>query len=507
VLSDGEARALLTNRLGAARIEAEPAAVNELIDSCGGFPLALSIVASHAQLRPHLPLTTLAAELRDLGLNALNEDDSAASLPSVLSWSYHALAPKQATAFALIGIAPGPDISLLAAAELIDLPVNATRAVLRGLEQASLISQDSHGHYRMHDLIRLYATQLTSHICNVNREAAMRRVIKFYLYNASAADWILYPFHDPAPFEPPEPSVNVVPFDTRSAALTWFTTEYHCLLSAQRAAVGWGWHLNVLQFAAALGEFHYRQGLRHDRLTVWRDALAAVQCLRQPAMEAFAHTWIGDAYAELDQHDEAIEHLHRALGMAEYLQDRIGQARAHQTLSWAWTHREDNRMALHHATRALELARAVNHPLAEALAYSEMGFHTARLGNYDRAREHCQAALLHHRDLHDHDGEAHVLDTLGYIDHHSGRHHQAVDHYQQALSLYRDLGHDFATANTLEQLGYLHTALNQKQQAGVVWREALKLYQRQGRDGNAKRAQHQLDALVRPVPKRIFGYL
>ncbi|WP_245378787.1 hypothetical protein [Kibdelosporangium banguiense] len=51
--------------------------------------------------------------------------------------------------FALLGIAPGADISLPAAASLLGLPPAETRIVLLGLEQASLITQDMHGRGRL----------------------------------------------------------------------------------------------------------------------------------------------------------------------------------------------------------------------------------------------------------------------------------------------------------------------------------------------------------------------
>ncbi|WP_327565160.1 ATP-binding protein, partial [Actinophytocola sp.] len=112
VLTDHEARSLLATRLSSARIAAEPVAVEELLAYCGGFPLALSIIAGRAHTHPRLPLATIAAELRDAGLGALDEDDPAASLPAVLSWSYSTLSKEQAQVFGLLGIAPGSDISL-----------------------------------------------------------------------------------------------------------------------------------------------------------------------------------------------------------------------------------------------------------------------------------------------------------------------------------------------------------------------------------------------------------
>ncbi|MDR6594501.1 NB-ARC domain-containing protein [Saccharothrix longispora] len=110
VLSPEEARGLLAARLGADRVAAEPEAVEELIGLCGGHPLALSIIARTAGPHPDIALAEAAAELRDLGLEALDHDiDLSASLPTVLSWSLRHLTDTQRTVFVLLGIAPGPD--------------------------------------------------------------------------------------------------------------------------------------------------------------------------------------------------------------------------------------------------------------------------------------------------------------------------------------------------------------------------------------------------------------
>jgi len=71
VLTDSESRDLLTTSLGAGRVLAEPAAVSELIGLCARLPLALRDVAARVAARPGLPLTWLAAEMRDqVGLDA-----------------------------------------------------------------------------------------------------------------------------------------------------------------------------------------------------------------------------------------------------------------------------------------------------------------------------------------------------------------------------------------------------------------------------------------------------
>lgn len=159
VLTTAESRQVLVDRLGAARLAAEPGAVQDLIAHCGGLPLALGIVAARAQSAPGLALGPLAEELREVTtrLAAFDDQDPVAALPSVLSWSYAALTIDQARLFALLGLVPGPDISLPVAANLAGVPWSRARSLLRALEDAHLVRQHVAGRYRMHDLVKLYA--------------------------------------------------------------------------------------------------------------------------------------------------------------------------------------------------------------------------------------------------------------------------------------------------------------------------------------------------------------
>ncbi|MFE5820117.1 BTAD domain-containing putative transcriptional regulator, partial [Streptomyces sp. NPDC056479] len=94
-LTVAEAREFLARRLGAGRVAAEPAAVDEIIGHCAGLPLALSVAAARALVRSAFPLAALAGELGggQGRLGALSGCDAAADVRAVLSWSYHALTP------------------------------------------------------------------------------------------------------------------------------------------------------------------------------------------------------------------------------------------------------------------------------------------------------------------------------------------------------------------------------------------------------------------------------
>ncbi|MGH3262493.1 MAG: helix-turn-helix domain-containing protein, partial [Trebonia sp.] len=79
VLSEQEANELLVTRLGKERAADEPWAVTELATLCARLPLALSVVVARAAAAPRSPLSSLAAELTELGgrLDALDAGDPA----------------------------------------------------------------------------------------------------------------------------------------------------------------------------------------------------------------------------------------------------------------------------------------------------------------------------------------------------------------------------------------------------------------------------------------------
>jgi DNA-binding SARP family transcriptional activator/tetratricopeptide (TPR) repeat protein len=497
VLGEAEACALLSGKLGSARTGAEPAAVDELVRLCGGFPLALTILAGHAQTRPRLPLAALAAELRGHGLGALAGADPVASLPAVLSWSHHTLTPAQLSVFTLLGVSPGPDIGVPAAASLAGLPAGQTRTILLDLEQASLVEQYPAGRYTMHDLIRRHAADTALALPEDTRTAALRRVVDFYLHTAHAADRLIDPHAPLVVLAEPAEGVGSVTLPDVPGALTWLTTEHDQLLAAQRTAAVHGWHEAAWQLAWVLATFHLRQGLRHEALTVWLAALDAAErlALADPTVHIRTHRLLGYSYCQLERYDEGVAHLDHALELAERHHDTAELAHTHRLLTRMWGCRGDFRRALGHAERALAYFHAVDDPPQKAEALNAAGWCNAVLGDYDTARTRCRAALDLFRHLHDFDGEAATLDSLGYIDHHSGDPDRAVRTYVRALALQRELGSIHNEADTLDNLGQAHTALGQPAEAREAWEKARSLYLEQERDDAAARVQRQLDSL------------
>ncbi|TWP50697.1 tetratricopeptide repeat protein [Lentzea tibetensis] len=495
VLAHDDAVALLVKHLGTARVAADPAATDELIRRCAGLPLALGIVAGRAATHPDLTLAALAEELCDHAgrLDALDTGEAMLNLRAVFSWSYDALTPDAAALFGLLGLAPGPDFSVAAAASLTSLPVSRTAALMRELESAHLVQQPTPGRFRTHDLMRLYATEQArlSHT-EEGLTAALRRLVDHYVHTGHAADKLLNPHRPPVEVGEPVDGSQVQVMADQVAAQNWFTAEHPNLLAAQQLVADRAWHTCAWQLAWVTHTYHWRRGQLHDNLAVWRIALAACEQMGDVESQTWAHRLLGYACVRVGLREDAMTHLKQALALAERTDDIRGQADARRGLAWALEQQGEDRLALEHAKPALELYEKVGQPAWVAWTLNQMGWYEAKLGEYENARAHCEAALDLYRVHTDHQGEANTLDSLGYIAHRTGELGRALDYYQQALALFRDLGHTYLEADTLDHLALTQVELGRLEAARRTWQRALELYEAQHRTTAAERVRSHL---------------
>jgi hypothetical protein len=108
-LTTAEAHELLVRRLGAACVNADPAATRAVIEHSGGVPLALASIAASAAARRVASLTVLADELpeTDRPGHALSETGSPLVVRSVHPRSYGALAHDDTRPDGTSSLAPG----------------------------------------------------------------------------------------------------------------------------------------------------------------------------------------------------------------------------------------------------------------------------------------------------------------------------------------------------------------------------------------------------------------
>jgi tetratricopeptide (TPR) repeat protein len=476
LLTEDEARQLLAGRLGPNRVAAEPQAVDRIIGCCARLPLALTIAAARAA-QSGFPLALLAEELAEAGgLDALDAGDPAGQVRTVFSWSYTALSPAAAGLFRLLGLHPGPDLSAAAAASLAAVSPAEVRRWLGELTRASLLAEHSPGRYGLHDLLRVYAADLTrTHDPEDQRRAARGRMLDHYLHTAHTAARLLNPARDPIllPLTAPSPGVTPEQPAEHGPALAWLTVEHRVLLAAIRLAAAAGLDTHTWQLAWTLHTFLDRRGHWHDLATAWQAALDAAGRLDNPAAQAYAHR-LAWAHIRLGRYPDAHTQLRHALDLYAQAGDLAGQARTHLALSYLWERQGRPDQALGHAQQAFTLSRAAGHRRGQANALNAVGWYHALLGDHQQALTCCQQALTLHQELGDRDGQAHTWDSLGYAHHHLGQHSEAADCYQHALHMFRDLGHRYQEATILTRLGDAqHAAGDDPAAARTAWTDAL----------------------------------
>ncbi|SEH00933.1 DNA-binding transcriptional activator of the SARP family [Nonomuraea solani] len=501
-LSGEQAGRLLARRLGRDRLDAERAAADDIIRTCAGLPLALGVIAARAIFNAGLPLAALAEELQaeTTRLDALRTDELGTDLREVFGSSYRVLAPATARAFAHLGLAPGPDIGLPAAAGLIGHPVARARTLLQSLETAHLLWQHVPGRYQMHDLVRLYAIERAEHDLSAeDRSAAVRRLVDFHLHTSHDANRLLSPHRRvvielgaAAPGCPPHALPDA------AAAQSWFRAEHSCLLATQRLAAGHGLDVAAWQLAWTLDTFHLRHNLLQASVSTWRTAARAVEHVSDPDTHALVHQMLARACARAGHHEESLTHFAEALTRYEDSGDLAGQAHVQHALAIAWEDREEPERAVFHLEEALRLYAKLDDPVAEANALNSLGWNQALLTDFAGARRNCEQALVLQRRHGDRVGEAATLDSLGYIAHHGGEYAEALDHYQRALALRRENGNAGQEAETLSHLGDTYHALRRDAEAARVWSQALAIYQDQHRTAQTEHVQARLAALTAP---------
>ncbi|ANZ38697.1 hypothetical protein BBK82_24145 [Lentzea guizhouensis] len=488
LLTEDEAAALLRDRLG----DLDPPVLAELVRLCAGLPLALSIVAARLDRRGTIPAANLAEELRAERLEALELDEHF-NPRSIFSWSVRALSEPAARLFRLLGLHPGPDIDVRAAAALAGLPVADCRRLLRELLRATLVDEYLPGRYRFHDLLRLFARELAG-----ADDDAQRRMLGFYLHSVWAGDRALVAKRVGVELPALDPVVTAMTFTGPADASRWFTSEHAVLtgLVGHAAATGFDEHAWLL--ALAMRSYLDTHGHWRDYASVYRAAIDSVNRLADPLAQARVHRGLGRALSRLSEWDEAERWLKLALDFTRRTGDRRQEAHSHEALSWLYSERQLSDRALDHAKAAVDLHPPGDNPVWRGFALNVAGRCYAALGRFDEALEHSRAALAAHRDLalrNDHTGEAEALNTISFIQLGRGELEPAMRSGEEALTLHRHLGNRPGTAEALERIGDVHRALHRPDDARVAWEEAVAILEELQRAtlGEVKRKLAELD--------------
>ncbi|MEV5674305.1 BTAD domain-containing putative transcriptional regulator [Streptomyces sp. NPDC052069] len=521
VMSPEEALQLFTRIVGTERVGAEREAALDVVAACGFLPLAIRIAASRLAARRTWTVSVLAAKLADerRRLDELQAGDLA--VKATFELGYGQLEPAQAHAFRLLGLADGPDISLAAAAALLNLEPHAAEDLLEALVDTSLLESAAPGRYRFHDLVRLYARACAERDEQPpeEREKALSRLLDFYLATAAG----VYALERPEDrlVDHLEPTVHAgLTFAGRHSALDWLYAEatnlLACVCQASRpatlrravdllyAALDLGESgANAKQYEAAaltvreaarecgdpraegravmsLANAHQLAG-RFDHAD--REAQEAMR-LADAVQDLLPASWAANARGIIalyqNRHADGEEFLSQAIAAFRSDGNRPGEASALCNLSRIHLATGRTSSAITLARSGIEIYDSLGHALRGANGRYALGMALTQSGQFAAATAQLTEALEIFRDSRQRLWEGMAMFRLAEVDIASGRPAQAAQYSELALTVLRGIGGEWRRGNVLTVLGRALSGIGQTGRAQVCWHEALTIYEELG---------------------------
>jgi tetratricopeptide (TPR) repeat protein/transcriptional regulator with XRE-family HTH domain len=498
LLSPADAVTLLRALIGE-RADADRAATKALADLCCRLPLALRVAAELSASRPAMPISALAAELTDQRrkLDLLEAGgDPRTAVRAVFSWSYQHLDDNAARTFRLLGLDPGADLDLYAAAALADATVEQTGHALDRLARAYLVQNVGPGRYGMHDLLRAYAHEVAiGQDLQDERRAALTRLFDHYLYTAAVAMDFLHPAERHRRPHIVPPTTAAVALTSPAAAKGWLDAHRACLVAVTTYAAGNGWPGHAVRLAAVLSRYLRSGGYYYEAVTVHRTAHRTAHHLGDTAAEATALTDLGVIEWVLGRYEESTRLYQQALASFRENGDRPGEARALTNLGVANLQRRRYEQATEQFQQALTLSRENGDHFSGAHLMAYLGQVELQQRRYQQATEHFQEALVTSREFGDRSSEADSLNGLGEVFTALGRANRARVQHAAALDLAIQIGDMHEQARAHDGLAKTYQAGHDLDQARQHWAEALSLYTRLG-DPEADQVRAQLKQLT-----------
>jgi len=496
LLTSQEAVQLVEGIIGPGRAAAEPGAVAELSELCARLPLALRIAAARAAAYSHVTVADIVGDLADeqYRLDVLSPDGGEnVAVRTVFDWSYDRLTVAQARLFRLLGLHPGPDLSVQAAAAVSGLEPRGARGLLEALAAAHLIEPTAAGRYRFHDLLRAYAgDQAGRHDNEAERDHARESLLTWYAHTARACDKLIFPANRQLPLRLSS-AARPSAITSRPQALQWLGVEQATLFAALRHAADHGLDDHVIHTAESL-RFLCMLGSWDEQLDASGTGLFAAQRSGNKTAETFFRIWRSEIYVGTRRWDDALSEGNHALALADALGDSFQHAWVLNNLGRMRCEQQRFGDALEFLHKALRLGRGAGFSRLEAVVEGNISRANAGLGRYREALVHGERSLTMRRHIGDISGEGSALRKVAQA-------RQGLDDHEAAIVLCRDaiaLGREGIARSTLaETLDTLAESLHHigdTADAIRCWQDAAALFDDYGESDRAERIRGHLAA-------------
>jgi DNA-binding SARP family transcriptional activator/tetratricopeptide (TPR) repeat protein len=478
VLEDTEALGLFSRVVGHERAAAEPDATAEVLVACAGLPLAIRICAARLAARRQWRVGTLAARLRDehRRLDELSIGDLA--VRASFQVSYDSLrSPGRgidpARVFRLLGLWQASSISLAAASALVGASEDDTADALETLVDANLLESPAPDWYRLHDLLRVYATERAeAEETETARSEAVGRLLRWYLDTAEAAANAVSPGRYLMPREPATADYLPLEFATVEDALAWYGDERANVVIATRQAAATGLHDVAWRLPPTLFPVFNRWNNWADCVTTHRVAADSARKAGDRLGEAWVLNQLGFALTKLHE-AEAFGHLERALGIRREFGDTLGEAQTAIALGEAHRSMEGpGEAALANVRRAVDLLRPLGVSSLLGVALNNLGDLYYGRGDLDSAAR----CFAESRDMGGH-SEGYALDGLGCVYRDLRRPDDAIASFGESVLKHRASGLLRAEARALKHLGEVRGEIGRTAAAREALTRAVEIFE------------------------------
>ena len=459
-LPHADAVALFAHRAGP-RAHHDPAAVERIIRLCGRLPLAIILTAARLHLHPAWTAADLADDLEQAHHRLAELASGDLAVAAAFELSYRDLTPELRRLFRRLALHPGPDLDTHAAAALDGTTRAAVRRSLEQLLEHNLITEPHRGRYRFHDLIAEHARTHAAGDPAYEREAAVDRLLSYYLHTADAAAQRQAreaPVNRRRAGVPGPSPADAPTFATVARADEWLTAEQANLVAVVEYAAGHA-HPAAVVIPAALHQHLRRNGPLSLAARLHRIAATTAQRLGDVSAQAHALADLANMHHLSGDYPAAIADVEQAHDLYRRLGDRRGQADTQDTLAHVRYAVGDYAAATAVATRASELYEEVGDRRGQAHILRILAWVRLATGDYPAAAANLDRTRALFRQLDDQPGEANTLDVLARVQIVIGDYPAATATAEHAKNLYQQLGSRQGEANTLEILACVQTLL------------------------------------------------
>lgn len=469
-LSPDQALVLMQKELGRRRpgdprLTEDIAAFSTLARLCDHLPLALKIVAALLSEEPDRSPAELVEELEKESsrLHALSYNDSWGVRPA-FDLSYFRLTSDLSLLFSLLPLIPGPSISVDAAASLVNVQASEARRQMIRLTRAHLVEKIATDRWRLHDLLRIYASEQV--LPGDERDRAFGGLLGHYVEKTNTAAYITRPVSN-QPISPP--------FKSNHAAEVWFNAERPALINMVTLASADTRHrVATVDLARALSKL--LAWMRHvdDQLVIAETAVQVAKYLNRD-YKGVTLDLLGQALFNLRQFDSAIAAHRRALKLLTGARDRqnVGIAQTH--LGAAYLGAQDPKLALKASRRAIKTLQDTDSP-QQAEALQVHGSALLGLGKNEEAAAFIRKSYAMFQQCGDLVGQAGSLNDLSVLLRISGSLDEAIAGRRRALAILERAGDRWYQAMMQNNLGTALQYNNQPREAARAHDRAARLY-------------------------------